>query len=114
VIQCKHFVGDGSLKPSHSSLNGLQFPILSNDTSPSLIAIDVISPLTFLIVLKLGGPSHAFVSPVLNPQVVALFDVVVPLFPSFVEPSSNGSIHVDSLATSFENVVILSDLLDTK
>ncbi len=42
-----------------------------------------------------------------------LFDVAVPLFPSFVQPSSSGNIHVDFPTTS-ENVVILSDLLDTE
>jgi hypothetical protein len=40
------------------------------------------------------------------------FDVVVPLFPSFVQPSSSGNIHVDFPTTSSKNVVILNDLLD--
>jgi hypothetical protein len=78
VIQCKHSDGDGSLKPSHSSLSGLRFCILSNDASCSLIAIDVISPLPSPTVLELGGPFCVFVSPILNPQIVAPFDAVVP------------------------------------
>jgi hypothetical protein len=32
------------------------------------------------------------------------------LFPSFMQPTSSGNIHVDSSATSFKNVVILNDL----
>jgi hypothetical protein len=65
--------------------------------------------------LKLGGPFHVIVSPILNLQVATPFDAIVPLFPSFVQPSSNGSMHhVDFATTSSENVVILSDLPYTK
>jgi hypothetical protein len=63
-----------------------------------------------LTALKLGGPFHAFVSPILNLQVVAPFHATVLLFPSFVQPSSSGNIHVDSPTTSSKNVVILNDL----
>jgi len=83
---------------------------LSNVASFSPIATNVISPLPFPTTLKLGGPFHAFVFPILNLQVVAPFHAIVPLFPSFVQPNSNGSIHVDSPATSSKNVVILNDL----
>jgi len=67
------------------------------------------------IALKFGGPFHVFVSLILNLQIATPFDAIVPSFPSFMQPSSSGSMHhVDFAATSSKNVVILSDLLYTK
>jgi len=77
-----------------------------------LVIIDVISPLPFPTTLEHGGLSCDFVSLVLNPQVVAPFDVAILLFPSFVQLSLSANIHVDFLATSFKNVVILNVLFD--
>ncbi len=68
----------------------------------------------FLLFYNLVGLLSFVFSLVLNPQIVTPFDVAIPLFPQFVQPNLGGSIHVDSLATSSENVVILNDLFNTK
>jgi hypothetical protein len=77
-----------------------------------LVIIDVISPLPFPTTLEHSGLFCDFFNLVLNPQVVAPFDVAILLFPSFVQPSLNANIHVDFLATFSKNVVILSVLFD--
>jgi hypothetical protein len=108
------FDGSASSKSSHSRLGGLQFSTLSNVPFPSPIAIDVISPLPSPITLEPSGHFRVFIS------LIQIFKLLHPLMqeslcvPSFVQPSFNGNTHVDSLATSFENMVILNDLLNTK
>jgi hypothetical protein len=59
------------LEFSHSSLGGLWFPTLLNVASPSLVVVNVISPLPSPIALEPCGPSHVFVYPILNPQAIA-------------------------------------------
>ncbi len=85
---------------------------LSNATSLFSIVIDVTLPLPTLITLEPSRPFHPSISLVLNPQTTTPFDATVYLFPSFMQPSLNGNIHVDSLATSSKNMVISSDLHD--
>jgi hypothetical protein len=58
--------GGGLWKFSHSCFGRLQFPTLSNVAYSFLVAVDVISPLPSFIALKLGGPFHVFVFPILN------------------------------------------------
>jgi hypothetical protein len=108
------FDGDGLLESSYSSLGGLQFPTLSNAASsfpmsnvasPSLITIDPTSHLPSPIYI---GTWWAFLCFYFSNSKCTL-DAIILLFPSFVQPRSNGSIHVDYLATSFENVIILND-----
>ncbi len=67
------FDGNGSLKFSHSRLDGLQFSTLSNVPFPFPIVINVISPLPSPITLKPSGPFHVFIS------LVQIFKLLHPL-----------------------------------
>jgi hypothetical protein len=89
-------------------------PKPSTNASPSIPAIDLVSPLPSLEIVSTSGPSTTPISsqlPFHATFFLGLFSNETLLFPPYGQPSSNDNLHVN-FPTMLDMVVNMSDLLD--